>query len=363
MLLGTSCRWRPPGPILGASSGRFLWAMFLVMLLAMLSGVHLWVSGDVLSGAPASFLALPGSAPVYLSSGGDLLVPRWVLPLGASFGRFLWALPLGASFGRFLWAMLLVMCLAMLLAMLLAALLRAFLALLIDAPGDFLLAETSWSQVGQFLWALPLGASSGCFLWAMLLVMLLVVLSAVRLWAFGDVLGGAPVAFLALPGNAPGYLPSGGDLLVPRWVLPLGTYSGHFLWALPLGASSGRFLWALPLGASSGHFLWAMLLVMRLAMLLVMLLAVLLMAFLALPGDAPGDLPAGGDLLVPRGALPLGASSGRCLGAPLGLPGASCRGSWGPSCRRRPPCPTLGAFSGCFLWALPLGASSGQCSW
>ena len=99
--------------------------------------------------------------------------------------------------------------------------------------GTFLPAETSWSQVGRFLWALPLGASFGLFLWAMLpvmhLVMLLVMLSVVHLWASGDVLGGTPAAFLALPGDAPGYLLSGGDLLVLRWVLPLGASSGHSL--------------------------------------------------------------------------------------------------------------------------------------
>ena len=150
--------------MLGTSSGRFLWAMlwvmllvvflamFLVMLVVLLSAVLLWASGDVLGGAPVAFMALPGDAPGYLPSGGDLVVPHWGLPLGTSSGCFLWA-------------MLLVMCLAMLLAMLLAALLRAFLALPSNAPGDFLPAETSWSHVGRFLWVLPLGASSGQCSW------------------------------------------------------------------------------------------------------------------------------------------------------------------------------------------------------
>ena len=130
-------------------------------------------------------------------------------------------------------AVLLARRLAMLLAMLLAALLWAFLALPSNTPGDSLPVETSWSQVGRFLWALPLGASFGLFLWAMLpvmhLVMLSVMLSVVHLWASGDVLGGAPAAFLALPGDAPGYLLSSGDLLVLRWVLPLGASSGRSL--------------------------------------------------------------------------------------------------------------------------------------
>ena len=75
--------------------------------------------------------------------------------------------------------------------------------------GTFLPAETSWSQVGHFLWVLALGASpgtsSGHFLWAVLLVMLLAMLLAALLQAF-----------LALPANAPGDLPASEDLLVPR---------------------------------------------------------------------------------------------------------------------------------------------------
>ena len=180
--------------------------------------------------------------------------------------------------------MLLVMCLAMLLAMLLAALLRAFLAL----PGDL----TAGGDLLVPPWALPLGASSGCFHWAL-----------PQGHVLGDASGDAPAllqVFLARPGDAPGDLPAGRDLLVPSWALPLGasygcflwamflvmllamlrrscgppwhflamllgtfqpaetslSHVGHFLWVLPLGASSGHFLWALPLGASSGRCSW-----------------------------------------------------------------------------------------------------------
>ena len=97
---------------------------------------------------------------------------------------------------------------------------------------DFLPAETSWSHVGCFLWAMLLVMLRVKLLvvfLAMLLVMLFVMFSAVLLWASGDVLGDAPPAFLALAGDAPGDLPSGGHLLVPRWALPLGASSGCFL--------------------------------------------------------------------------------------------------------------------------------------